>query len=104
MKIDHNSKGHFQQRVTEYLDHIEELEGYSYTQLAKSIKKATEKVTLISGETYAVVALNGIEFGLGYMIEGDTVYIKTAISPIDVESNRARSFKCKRETITKLIA
>ncbi len=96
MKIDFNSRGHFKQRVDEYL-HQDELHGFTYTELANAIKKPIATDTLLSGETYKEVELNGVEFGLGYVIDGEVTYIKTVISPLDVETARTRHFKCKRE-------
>ena len=97
--IDHTTKGHFKQRVDEYLGHYDELANLTYTELAQAIKAGHTHCTLLSGETNVEVTVNGITFALGYKVINGVTYILTAISPMDVEQHHTRSFKCKLEEI-----
>ncbi len=103
MKIFMNPNGHFEDRVDEYLDHLDGLAGYGYQDLADLLLEATHEVTLSSGNTYREVELNGVVFGIGcrtynqHLVEASTI-----IAPYDVELNRTSWFKGTHETVTPL--
>ena len=105
MKTDYKTYGHLKERIEEYLGHIEELDDYSYAELAEAFNtNHVSTITLLSGEKYREVSLNGINYGLGYTVEGDTAYIRTIVSPLDVEGAvtgvhpvTGQRFVCKRE-------
>ena len=91
---------HFEDRVDEYLEHYTELDGISYEDIAAQVMRSTSEVELTSGVKYRECTLQGVTYGIGVKQSGDTVTAATVISPIDVEANQARTFRCTRRTVT----
>ena len=71
---------HFKERTTARLP--KELINYNPVQLAVQFGNAIEEVILASGDTYRVIQLDGIEYGLGYRLSPtEEVIITTFIAP-----------------------
>jgi hypothetical protein len=104
MKVFMNQNGHFEDRVDEYLNHFDELSAYSYQEIADLLLEATHEVTLLSGNTYREVTMNGITFGIGYRVYNKhLVEAATVIAPYDVELNSTSWFKGSHKTVTPFI-
>ena len=81
---------HFMDQADDRLDSYEELASYTYTQLAQGLTTSTTTGTLFNGDTYKVVTLAGITYGIGYTVDGDVMIAKTLLSPYMVEENEKR--------------
>ena len=78
---------HFMDRVEERFEFITELEGLSYEELAAPALTATKRGVLPNGDTFYVVTLNNITYGLGYRMNGEEVVITTALTPYMIDQN-----------------
>ncbi len=81
---------HFMDQADDRLDSYEELSTYTYTQLAQGALTSTVSGTLLNGDTYLVVTLAGITYGIGYVVDGTTLVAKTLLSPYMVDENEKR--------------
>ena len=82
-----NITTHFEERIDERFEFITELEGLSYEALALPALTATKRGVLPNGDTFYVVTLNNITYGLGYKMNGNEVVITTALTPFMIDQN-----------------
>jgi len=91
---------HFKDRTLARLP--KELTHYNPIQLAVRFSEAIEEVTLASGDTYRVIQLDGIEYGLGYKLSStEEVIITTFIAPYQVMMRHNPTFKCTIKELNK---